>query len=209
MKDIFVVAHTQSQHHVDGLVGGWFDTGLTELGRRQARRVAERIASLVGAAEIELRSSDLMRAHQTAEAISARLGVAIQATDDLRELSYGEAGGKPQSWLEGKEIFPPRNGDRLDTRFGVPGAETKREFLTRIYRATDAAIESPVATQVIVTHGYSMTFVVARWIGLPIANAGHVNFASKPGGITHLREDDVRTNRAVLFLNDTAHMAAP
>jgi probable phosphoglycerate mutase len=47
-KDIYVVAHTQSQHHVDGLVGGWYDSPLTDFGRRQAGAVTHRIADLVG-----------------------------------------------------------------------------------------------------------------------------------------------------------------
>jgi broad specificity phosphatase PhoE len=39
-KDIYVVAHTQSEHHVQKLVGGWYDSELTEFGRLQADAVA-------------------------------------------------------------------------------------------------------------------------------------------------------------------------
>jgi probable phosphoglycerate mutase len=208
MKDIYVVTHTQSHHHVEGLVGGWHDSSLTDHGRAQARLVAARLqATLKDVAPIEVYASDLLRAEETAAIIAAALGVAAQTTADLRERSLGEAGGKPQAWLAGRVIPPPKTGNRLDHRDGVPGAESKREFLTRIYRAMDRMIQSPCPTQVIVTHGFALTFVVAAWVKMPMEAAGYVNFRSSPGGLTHLREDDEFFNRSVMSLNDTSHLA--
>ncbi len=206
-KDIYVVAHTQSQHHVEGRVGGWYDSELTDLGRRQAGVVAARLAELVGEKRpVEIYSSDLLRAAQTAEPIAARLGAGVTHWPDLRERSYGVAGGQPNAWLEGRVVFAAKDGDRLDHRDGIEGVETKREFLTRIYRAMDRILESPCETQVVVTHGYAMTFVVAAWIKMPLESAGWVNFRSNAGGITHLREDDRLFNRYVMSLNDRAHL---
>ena len=37
---VVIVSHTEATHHVDGLVGGWFDSELTMRGREHARRVA-------------------------------------------------------------------------------------------------------------------------------------------------------------------------
>ncbi len=207
-RDIYVVAHTQSQHHVDGLVGGWYDSALTDFGRRQADAVAARIADLVGDGRpVEIYSSDLLRAAQTAEPIAARLGAPVTRLPDLRERSYGVAGGKPAAWLDGRVVFAGRDGDRLDHRDGIEGAETKRELMTRIYRAMDRIAASPCATQVIVTHGFAMTFVVAAWIRMPLESAGWVSFRSNAGGITHLREDDELFDRAVVSLNDRTHLA--
>lgn len=207
MKDIFVVTHTESLHHLQNVVGGWHDTSLTERGRRQARAVAERIAQLVDGRPAEIYASDLKRAYETAEFVAERLGLPVTADPDLRENSYGVAGGKPQAWLDERIQFPARDGDRLDSSFGIEGAETKRQFVSRIYRGVDRVIATPSPVAVIVTHGYALTFVVARWIGLPIDNAGHVNFRAGSGGITHLREEDLLQNRGVQFLNDLSHMA--
>jgi probable phosphoglycerate mutase len=173
VKNLYVVAHTQSQHHVDRLVGGWYDTGLTDLGRKQASCVAERLRDLIPEdAPIELYSSDLLRAYQTAEAISGFLHVPIQATTDLREKSYGEAGGKPQAWLDERFVFPPSSGNRMDHDGGVVGAETRRDIARRIYRATDQILTSPCSHQIIVTHGGALTFIVAAWIKMPLDAAG-------------------------------------
>lgn len=54
MKELFVVTHTQSVHHVEGRVGGWYDTGLTERGRKDAAATAERLATLVGGRQVEI-----------------------------------------------------------------------------------------------------------------------------------------------------------
>jgi probable phosphoglycerate mutase len=114
--------------------------------------------------------------------------------------------GKPDSWLEGRVVFAGKDGDRLDHRDGIDGAETRREFLTRIYRAMDRIVKSPCATQVVVTHGFAVTFVLAAWIWMPPESAGWVNFRSNAGGITHLGEDDVLFNRCVMSLNDPGHL---
>ena len=99
-RDIYVVTHAQSEHHVQGVVGGWHDTSLTELGRRQADLIAGRITELVGAAPVEVWASDLKRAAETAGPIAGRLGVEPRLLSDLREKSLGVAGGRPIAWLE-------------------------------------------------------------------------------------------------------------
>jgi 2,3-bisphosphoglycerate-dependent phosphoglycerate mutase len=207
VKHLYVVTHAHSQHHAEGLVGGWYDRGLTELGLAQAARIGRRIRELLPVdAPVELYSSDLMRAYQTAEAIARLVGAPIQATADLREKSYGEAEGKPRAWLEERFVHPPKTGDRMDHREGIPGAETRREFAVRIYRAVDRILASPCPHQVAVTHGFALTFVVAAWIRMPLEAAGYVAVRATSGGITRLVEDDVFHNRVIESLNETAHL---
>ena len=43
MKRIFTVQHTQSEHHTNGMVGSWTDWNLTDLGKQQADRIAEKL----------------------------------------------------------------------------------------------------------------------------------------------------------------------
>lgn len=205
MKDIFVVAHTESVHHVEGLVGGWYDAGLTELGREQALRTAGRVATLVAGRDVELFSSDLKRASETAGIIGEALSVAAVLMPDLREMSYGSAGGMPEAWLKEREEVAP-DDNRLDHRGGIADAETKREFGTRIYRAMDEIAARPCPVQVVATHGFAVTFVVAAWVRMPLESTGYISLASNAGGITHLQEDDVRRNRAVRFLNAREHL---
>ncbi|GLQ54146.1 putative phosphoglycerate mutase [Devosia nitrariae] len=202
---MFVVTHTQSIHHTEKRVGGWYDTGLTPRGQTDAEATAERLATLAGDDDVEIFSSDLLRASQTAAIIAGRLNRPIVEMSDLREMSRGSAGGKPQEWLHEREI-PPSDDNRMDHRGGIEDAETRREIATRIYRCLDEIVSRACGTQIIVTHGVALTFVIAAWIKMPIDAAGHVFFHARSGSITHLRQDDFWKDRSVVSLADISHL---
>ena len=205
-RTIYVVTHPEATHHVDGLVGGWYDSDLTPAGLRDAHRVAEALAALIPDGAGAVTTSDSLRARRTADAIAEAVGSVAVRDRRLREKSYGVAEGRPQSWLDERFIAPPAGGDRLSHDEGVPGAETKGTFAARIYAAMDAITADPAGHHVVVTHGYALTFVVAAWIGMPVSSVGHVNFLAKPGGITTLHEDDYFHNRQVVALSDVRHL---
>lgn len=206
MKTLFVVTHPQSIHHVEGKVGGWYDTGLTDLGHRQAEAIAARLAALCAGQAPGLISSDLLRCSQTADIIGRQLQLTPRLTPDLREMSYGVAEGKPQAWLDSRRLPVPEDGG-LDDTGGIEGSETRRQTGTRIYRAMDEVLADPADCQIIVTHGFALTFVIAGWIGMPIESLGRVNFPVKSGSITHLAENAQWKSRAVVTLGETAHLA--
>jgi 2,3-bisphosphoglycerate-dependent phosphoglycerate mutase len=207
VKTLYVVTHPEATHHVDGLVGGQFDSDLTARGRRHADAIAGRLRQTIPRdAEVELYTSDLRRTTQTAEVIARALGVAPVAMRDLREKSYGVAGGRPQQWLDERLVPPPATGNRMEHDEGVEGAETRGELAVRVHRAVDIIVARPCVHQVVVTHGMAMTFVIAAWIRMPLEAAGYVSFRSTSGGITVLEEDDYWHNRRVASLNDTSHL---
>ncbi|TKJ31396.1 histidine phosphatase family protein [Blastococcus sp. CCUG 61487] len=207
MRRIVVVTHPEATHHVAGLVGGWFDSELTDRGRRQAAAIAARVRQHVPAdADVRLWTSDLARAAQTAEVVGARLGVRPTLLPALREKSYGVLEGRPQGELDAVFVPPPPDGDRLHHDEGIAGAETKAQFAARVYAAVAEILADPAAHHVVVTHGFALTFVVAAWIGMPLDAAGLVNLRARSGGITVLEQDDFFANRAVLTLDETAHL---
>jgi probable phosphoglycerate mutase len=204
---LYVVTHPEATHHVDGLVGGWFDSDLTSRGLAHAGRIAEALAGRIPTdAAVEVFSSDLLRARRTAEVVAERLAVGVVLDADLREKSYGEAGGRPQAWLDERFIPPPAVGERMRHDEGVPGAETRWELAVRAYAALDRILQSKAEHQVVITHGGTATFLLAAWIGMPIGAAGLVGFHLSSGGITLLREDDYLHSRRVVQLNDTGHL---
>lgn len=203
MRDIYVVTHTESQHHIDDLVGGWYDSSLTERGRQQAFAVADRLADLTDTTP-RIVSSDLARARETAEPIAARFDTDFTSMPDLREMSQGSGEGKPQAWFDERFTAAPED-NRLDHRSYEDG-ETKREMMTRIYRAMDEILEDDAPVQMIVTHGFALTFVIAAWVKMPLETAGYINVHATSGGISHLHEDDFFRNRQIRSLNDTRHL---
>lgn len=205
MKNLFVVTHAQSRHHIQKKVGGWYDSELTEQGRNEARVTAQRLFSLTGGATVEIFSSDLLRASQTANIIAERFRYPLELTHDLREMSYGSAEGRPQEWLDARQK-PAPDDNRLDHRGGISDSETRREVAERVYRCVETITQRTCETQILVTHGFALTFVVAAWIKMPIETVGYVSFPARPGSITHLRQDDYWRNRAVLSLADATHL---
>lgn len=180
MRTVLVVVHPEATHHVEGLVGGWYDSDLTAEGLRDADAIAVAIRHAIPVgAPVDVYSSDLMRCRRTAEAIATPLGAPPSFDRRLREKSYGVAEGRPQQWLDHRFLPPPSVGDRLFHHEGVDGSETKAAFAERIYAAMDEILRRPVQWQVIVTHGFALTYVVAAWIGMPEEALGYVIFTPR------------------------------
>lgn len=207
MRTVYVITHPEATHHVEGVVGGWHDSQLTPAGVRAAVSIAQALrAQIPHGTEVELYSSDLRRTLRTADEVAELFGVKPILDHRLREKSYGEAGGKPQEWLDRRFVPPPAVGERMDHDEGVEGAETKATWAKRIYAAMGEILQSPCEQQIIVTHGGSLTCVVASWIKMPIESAGYASFRAPSGSITTLREDDFFHNRQVVSLGDTRHL---
>jgi 2,3-bisphosphoglycerate-dependent phosphoglycerate mutase len=209
MRTIYVVMHPEATHHVERVVGGWHESTLTPSGELTASSIgAELRARIPAGAGIDLFSSDLQRAEQTARIVAACLQAEPVLDQRLREKSYGEAEGKPQAWLDARFRPPPVTGDRMDHDEGLGGAETKKAFACRIYAVMDDILRSGCEHQVVITHGFAITFIVASWIKMPIASLGFVNFRAAAGSITVLREDDYFHNRQVASLSETHHLGS-
>src|SRR5690625_2272550 len=96
MRHIYVVTHPQATHHVDGLVGGWYDSVLTDRGLEHAQQLAHELDRRIrqdhpGQPVVRVVGSDLTRTRETAQLIAETLNVPVQLDARLREQSYGEA----------------------------------------------------------------------------------------------------------------------
>ena len=134
MKTIFTVQHTQSEHHINGMVGSWTDWSLTALGKQQADRIAAKLKQELDGKEIVLYTSDLKRARQTADSIAAQFQVASIVKKELRERDLGKCCGKSVQWLrENLECDEKTIDDRLFSDAESRRDEWKRlkPFLTR------------------------------------------------------------------------------
>jgi probable phosphoglycerate mutase len=206
VRRIYLVAHAEAQHHVDGVVGGWYDSQLTARGRVQAERIAEVLAGRIGSEAVEVYSSDLRRASQTAERIARRFAVGVRADERLRERSNGEADGRPQAWLDERRIPLPEYGDRLGHHDGPAGAETRLALVQRLYPALDDIIRRPVVNQIVVSHASASSYLIAAWIGMPMTSTDRGFFPLKSGSITTLVRNDTHFSHQVVTLNETQHL---
>ena len=162
MKSIYVVAHPESIHHVQGLGGGWYDTSLTENGRRQATRIATSLHNEIGAGNTPIYSSDLKRCAETAGIFAEVFNSTVILDRNLREMSYGDGEGKPKEWGDRNITPQPRDGNRLDHRI-CRGAESRREVGTRIQSILGRIVDEPDENVIVITHGFALTFVIMAW----------------------------------------------
>lgn len=205
MRNIYVVTHTQSLHHLERRVGGWYDTPLTDLGRKQAEKTGQFLKSAIDSTDVQLFSSDLKRAAETAEIIGKHLQKQAVLDSRLREMSYGDAEGKTQSWFKDKIKPQPTDGNRLNHRV-YTGAESRIEVAERVSAALTGILEKSARDTVVVSHGFASTFLVMAWMKVPADHMDYCNFHVEPGSISMLHEDDLFGNRSVTYLCNTAHL---
>ncbi|HEX9897220.1 MAG TPA: histidine phosphatase family protein [Dehalococcoidales bacterium] len=199
MRNLYVVRHTESLHHVQGLYGGWYDTSLTEKGRVQATKVATGLYNHINISNIPIYSSDLKRCSEMAYIFARVFNSPVILDKNLREMSGGDNDGKTQEWQK-QNIIPPIDGNRLDHRV-FNNAESRREVGTRVYDFLNQIAGKSDNNVIIITHRFVMTFLIMAWLRVPIENMDYCEFKSNPGSVTLLNEDDYLRNRNVVYVN--------
>jgi probable phosphoglycerate mutase len=200
MRNVYIVTHTESIHHVKHLGGGWYDTPLTEKGKAQAAKIAKNLHAEINILGIPIYSSDLKRAKETADEFSKVFGSTIIIDKNLREMNFGECGGKAKEWQTEHIIPRPEDGNRLDHRI-YNGAETRRECGQRAYAFINRLIGAADNNVIVITHGFMRTFLILAWLKVPVENMDYGQFPANSGSVTHLNEDDIYTNRNIIYLN--------
>ena len=150
-----------------GRVQGGTDIALDDVGRRQAREAAARLASL---GPCSIVSSDLSRAAETAAALGSLCGLDVRLDPRLREMSFGIREG-----LTHQEAFD-RHPEEMaafaeDPSLILPGAESYEQVGERVAAAIDEAEATvpPEGTGVVVAHGAALRVGICHWLGFPQA----------------------------------------
>ena len=115
MKNIITIQHTQSEQHVNKMIGSWADWDLTALGIEQAHRIGMRLAEEIAGERYVMYSSDLRRAKHTADIVAEHLGIEPRTAQALREFHLGEAIGHSKEWARNHLQCPVWAGTRTGT----------------------------------------------------------------------------------------------
>jgi probable phosphoglycerate mutase len=149
---IIAVRHGETAWNVAARIQGQLDVGLNDTGRWQARRIGE---ALAGEQISAVYSSDLGRAHQTAQSIAEVTGVEVVPEEGLRERSFGIFEGK--TFDEIKETWPDHanNWRRRVPEWQPPeGGESLLQLRERVTRTLQSlAARHPGEQIVVVAHG--------------------------------------------------------
>jgi broad specificity phosphatase PhoE len=144
---LLLARHAETDWNRDGRFQGHADPPLNERGREQARALAE---LLEGEALEAVYSSDLRRAHETAEIVARLKGLEVTVDPQLRERDFGPWSGL--TLMEIEERFP----DQIRLwRQGKASPGESRDSLTQRVVAAARRIASayPEGQVLVVTHG--------------------------------------------------------
>lgn len=158
---VYLIRHGETDWNLAGRWQGHADVPLNELGYRQARIVAARLAR-EGVQFDAIYSSDLARAFQTAWEVGAAVKVAVQLLPNLREIDLGTWSGL--TYDEIKTTHPTEIA-LLELGQDIPrgGGETLSALRKRVVEAVDAiANHHRGGTLGLVTHGGCIRMLLAH-----------------------------------------------
>jgi broad specificity phosphatase PhoE len=151
MSKVFLVRHGQDTDNAAGILNGHRDTNLNDLGREQARQVAEKLRD--NNVQI-IYTSPLKRTYETASIIASILGINEVIKDGrLIERDFGTLTGKPVSDIA-KYTDKIIVSDRVNYFLEVEGAESFPILLERGRKILEEIKQRHSNKNVlIVTHG--------------------------------------------------------
>lgn len=166
---ICLARHGETDWNRKGILQGWLDVPINELGRRQARELA---ATLVDVGFTAVWTSPLLRARETAEIIATALGLPPPFSHEgIKERNFGAIQGIPKDELA--ELNPALLEQilRRNPAANFVGGESMDEFAERVLDAIDDIGARHCGGRVlVVTHGWVMD-VITRQVGGLAPNA--------------------------------------
>lgn len=197
---LYIIRHGQTDWNVEGKIQGRQDIPLNDMGRRQARALADGMKSRPVAS---VYSSPQKRAMETAEAIAGPLGLTVKAVPQLMEIGYGDWEGRSaedilttdrelyESWWQHPATVAPSGG------------ETLNQVDERCRQAWDMIRSGMKGDTAVVAHGGTLAhFIVHLLEGQPEAKEIVVSNAS----ITTMDYDPESGACRLVDLNDCSHL---
>jgi broad specificity phosphatase PhoE len=173
---VYLARHGQTAYNLEGRFQGQLPVPLDDTGRAQAAELAERAATHDFAA---LWCSPLLRAHETAEIVAARIGLEPKQDARLMETNAGDWTDRPFGEVQGEapELFAKFIAG--DPTFAFPGGESFAQQEVRVGAAL-ADVEAGVLPALVVCHGMviraALSVRTGEWLpeGQRVANGALV-----------------------------------
>lgn len=208
---LYLVRHGESTYNAEGRIQGQQDAPLSDVGRAQAERIADRLAGYTFAA---CYASDLARAADTARAIMKRHpNVPFEFITDLREIAFGIFEGltAPEiqvrypdeyaEWMAGHDAIP---GTAIRT-YTPPNAESAEDLHVRAGKALNGLrAQAHDGAILVVAHGGILRSLVVNALGLSPEHRGAFHFDNTALSVL----EDEPWGASLRLLNDTSHLGA-
>lgn len=186
-KNIYLIQHCESEHHLNGMIGAWTNWNLTERGHEQARITGEWLLETefkdyrnCRLPFTQIYCSTLNRAMQTADEVMKSLDAPIVYTDSIREVNAGAANGQSCEWNRSNEAPHPDHYDADYRPF--PDADSDRDLWNRIWPFYQEIMNSDAKNIIVVSHGCTLSFLQSMLMGHTDVNTRAVFAPHGPSG---------------------------
>ena len=191
LTTLILVRHGESEWNRAGRIQGQVNSPLTDLGISQARAISDYLSGIFLNQELEIYSSPLERAIQTAQIIAKgidHLSSEVIIEERLNDFNLGEISGT-YGWDKVAEIFPEQAQLRLQDpmRFHPSGGESGAEFEARL-RSLMEDLKGEDTTKLLVSHGIVNKFI--RGIYKNISGKEMINLGESQNTIYCLEHGD-------------------
>lgn len=155
-----LLARHGSHAEVGTVLSGRSEIGLSDRGRAEAARLADRLS---GTALAAVQSSPRRRARETAEIVADGRGLTVEIVDALDEIDFGDWSGRSFAALGDDPAWRAWNAARATS--ATPAGETMASATARAVRHIQA-IDGASGPVLCVSHCDVIRGVVAHYLGL-------------------------------------------
>lgn len=167
----------------DSVRGGWSSSPLTSTGIAQVNQLAAQLSDATDLNPDRIYTSDLPRARQTADILSAALDLPVVELPEFRETNNGVLAGMDNAIAAQK--YPGLYWGALDWEQHYPGGESPHEFFDRISDAwhdLKKNLRLLGHDAILVTHGGVINVIRCLENGTPYSNKTN-SFSVDPAGM--------------------------
>ena len=197
MVELLLVRHGVTQHNTDRVFMGHGPVPLSDAGREQISRLADRLRA---EPPDRIVASDVARARESAQIISERIGLPFETKEGLREVDVGQALG--MSYDDAAQRWPGVFAPEGEQRF--PGGESFVETADRALRYLREDVIEGSGRVLVVTHGGVVRGLASRLLGLPLAAV--FGFVIDNASLSVFRVGG--TGAQLVTWNDTSHLGS-
>ncbi|MGM0330304.1 histidine phosphatase family protein [Enterococcus sp. AZ084] len=156
---LYITRHGETTWNAQGLVCGHADIELTEKGKEQAEKLAEKVANL----EIPITKiihSPLQRARDTAQAVATKVNLPMTMDERLIEMDFGDYDGRPsedEGFQQARQNFAVR----------FPNGESVLDVYARITPLLKECLEDEDNVYLLVCHNALIRIINAYFHPMP------------------------------------------
>ncbi|MDH3211094.1 MAG: histidine phosphatase family protein [Myxococcales bacterium] len=163
LNRIVMIRHGETVGNSSVRYHGSSDLALSDTGRAQLRRAAQRLRTEFFDAVV---ASPLRRSWQGAAIVAG--GAPIRLEDDFREIHFGRWEGMTAEEIRASDPALYQDWQAKAEGFEFPGGEPRGEFRARVGRGLDRLLEGGATAALLVLHKGTIRAIAEKLLGRPL-----------------------------------------